>query len=178
MGLLSDFFAATPEELEALSIDWGPQPPPPQPPTAKGGGLFGFGRKREPEPPTDLQPLGPTLPTVSSKGFTGIELGTLEQILTGTPYDEIAEKGLLDTPRFKGNDGPWVMAIRPELCRALLDLPAGRRADVAGAWAATDELRREGPGIEPYLVELLGDLQQLAATANETGRDLYLWISL
>jgi hypothetical protein len=178
VGLLSDFFAATPDELQALSLDWGPQPPPPQPPKSKGSRLFGFGRKREPDPPAPMEPVGPTLPTVSSKGFTGIELGTLEQILTGTSYEQIADQGLLDTPRFKGKDGPWVMRVRPELARAIVALPPSGRAAVARQWAETDELKRGGSEIEPYLVDLLGELHSLATTATSTGRDLYLWMSL
>jgi hypothetical protein len=121
MGLLSDFFAATPQELNDLSIEWGPAGPPPAQPAKAKGGFFGFGRKSQ-EPPPAPEPPARLLPSVQSKGLTGIEVGTLDEFLTGTPYEEVDAGGLNDPVRDNGNDGPWVFRVRREMRDALAGL--------------------------------------------------------
>ena len=135
MSVVTDFFAATPDELASMAIDWGPMPPPPQPPKAKGG-LFGFGRK-QPVQDGPLDPRGPTLPTVESTSILTTQLGTLDQFVTGTPYDELEQSGKLhDIVRSsERKDGPVVFPVRRELRDGLANLPesASLKSRASGA---------------------------------------------
>ena len=178
MGVLTDFFAATPQELADLAIDWGPVPPEPEPPTAKGG-LFGFGKKPAPVPDGPLEPYGPTLPAVASKGILNTQLGMLDQFVTGTPYDTLVELGAIDDfVRDAGENGPWVFAVRRELRDGLASLDPGRIRGIARQWGEDEELGATEPEEFEALEGLVGDLSGLARTATESGRDLYLWVSL
>ena len=177
MGVLTDFFAATPDELDAMAIEWGPMPPPPEPPRAKGG-FLGFGKK-----PVvvdgPLEPLGPTLPAVRSKGILNTQLGTLDQFVTGTPYEELEDMGAIDAiARDGGDDGPWVFPLRRELRDALASLPEGRVRDIAQQWGEDEEIGATDAEDFAALRDLVADLTGLARTAVETGRDLFLWASL
>ena len=177
MSVLTDFFAATPEELASLAIDWGPMPPPPQPPKPKGG-LFGFGKK-QPVQDGPLEPLGPTLPTVESKGILTTQLGTLDQFVTGTPYNELESGDLHTIVRSSDRkDGPVVFGVRRELRDALASLPGARAQEVARQWGEDEEIGATDPEEFAALADLIGDLTGLAQDAVASGRDLYLWASL
>ena len=177
MGVLTDFFAATPAELTSMSIEWGPVPPPPQPPKAKGG-FFGLGKKPEPEP-GPMAPLGPTLPAVQAKGILNTQLGMLDQFVTGTPYETLEQMGVLDTiARDNGENGPWVFPIRREVRDALASLDGSRIREVARQWGEDEEMSASSPEDFEAITALVGELKELASTATQAGRDLYLWASL
>jgi hypothetical protein len=177
MGVLTDFFAATPDELAALAIEWGPMPPPPEPPKAKGG-FLGFGKK-QPVQDGPLEPLGPTLPTVQSKGILNTQLGTLDQFVTGTSYEALEQSGAIDAVvRQDGDDGPWVFPVRRELRDALVDLSHARVPEVARQWGEDEEIGATAGEEFAALRDLISDLRDLAKTAVSTDRDLYLWASL
>ncbi len=178
MGVLTDFFAATPKELADLSIEWGPVPPEPEPPKTKGG-FFGFGKKPAPVPDDPLEPYGPTLPAVQSKGILNTQLGMLDQFVTGTPYETLEETGAIDEiARDAGEDGPWVFPVRRELRDGLAALEPGRIPALARQWGEDEELAATEPEEFEALEELVGELSDLARNASESGRDLYLWVSL
>ena len=177
MGVLTDFFAATPDELVSMAIEWGPTPPPPEPPKATGG-FLGFGKK-QPVVDGPLEPLGPTLPAVQSKGILNTQLGTLDQFVTGTPYETLEQSGAIDAvARDNGDDGPWVFPLRRELRDALASLPDSRIAEVAQQWGEDEEISATDPEDFAALRDLIRELTGLAQTAAETDRDLYLWASL
>jgi hypothetical protein len=177
MGVLTDFFAADPDELAAMAIAWGPMPPPPQAPKPKGG-LFGFGRKPVVQE-APLEPLGPTLPAVQSKGILNTQVGTLDQFVTGTPYETLEQSGAIDAiARDNGEDGPWVFPLRRELRDALAALPESGVAEIARRWGEDEEMSATGPEEFAALRDLINELRGLAATAVATDRDLFLWASL
>jgi hypothetical protein len=178
MGLLSDFFAATPQELTDLDVQWGPMGAPPAPPSKAQGRFFGFGRK-QPEPAPVEEPRV-SLPTVQSKGLTGIEVGTLDEFLTGTPYEELDAGGLNDPVRENDarGEGPWVFRVRREMRDALVSLAAERKPEVVQQWAATEELQLSQRDDIEALSDLVSELQGLAKSAAASDRDLYLWVSL
>jgi hypothetical protein len=178
MGILTDFFAATPQELADLVIEWGPVPPEPEPPKAKGG-LFGFGKKPAPVPDGPLEPYGPTLPAVQAKGILNTQLGMLDQFVTGTSYAHLVEMGAIDAlVRDAGEQGPWVFPVRRELRDGLASLDAGRGRAIARQWGEDEELGATDPEEFAALETLVGDLSGLARSAVDTDRDLYLWASL
>jgi hypothetical protein len=105
-------------------------------------------------------------------------VGTLDEFLTGTPYEEVDAGGLNDPVRDNGNDGPWVFRVRREMRDALAGLDDARRPEVVRRWAATEELHLSSQDEVEGLDGLVRELQALARTASDSQRDLYLWVSL
>ena len=171
MGILNEFFAADPAELRRVDVNRGVASYPGRPATK---GRFGFGG--QPAVPPDP---GPGLPYVDFGRLTGVELGTLEEILTGRPYDEIVEDpAFLDQVLDGGDEGPWVSQIRRALTDALRDADDPTISSAAERWAATEEIDAAG---DPEVIEALRDLLvALRGLAREaTGeRELYMWTSL
>ncbi|MDR2257388.1 MAG: hypothetical protein LBE25_15525 [Arthrobacter sp.] len=103
-----------------------------------------------------------------------VELGTLESILSGRPYEEVA-----DDPR-SGHllaDGGecWVVTVTEGAATALAGAQAPRHAEAAVAWSHTDELEGSDPA---DLAEVIGGLSGLATHAAARGWKLYCWMSL
>ena len=176
MSILSEFFAATASELEAMSLEWGPAPPPPQPPKASRG-FFGFGRKSA-VPEALAEPAGPTLPSVAASGILEIHVGILDKVVTGTPYDVLEQGGRPTMVRDNGEDGPWVFPIRRELRDGLSHLDDGTSTAVAQRWADDEDVHARDEVEKRAIQGLLDELRGLAATAVATNRDLFLWVSL
>src|SRR5207249_3704388 len=151
--------------------------PPPPPPKAAGG-FFGFGKK-QPVQDAPLEPLGPTLPAVQSKGILNTQVGTLDQFVTGTPYETLEHAGaIVAIARDNGENGPWVFPLHRELRDALAALPDARIGEIARLWGEDEEIRATDADEFAALGELVRQLTGLARTAIQTNRDLYLWASL
>ena len=176
MGVLTDFFAATPDELAAMAMEWGPVPPAPGAVKARKG-FFGF-RSRQPSP-APTEPPGPTLEAVQSKGILNVQLGVLDELVTRTPYEVLESTGVIDAiARDNGEEGPWVFPVRRELRDALATLDDGLASDLARQWGSSEELDATEPEDFEALEELIRDLAALARSAGSSERDLYLWTSL
>ena len=176
MGVLTDFFAATPDELAAMAIEWGPVPPPPAA-VAGRRGFFGIGSRQASPAPTE--PLGPTLEAVQSKGILNVQLGVLDELVTGTPYETLESTGVIDAiARDNGEEGPWVFPVRRELRDALATVDEGRAGELARQWGSSEELGATEPEDFEALEGLIGDLAALARSASNSERDLYIWTSL
>jgi hypothetical protein len=132
----------------------------------------------------DLDGLTPSAwPAVLFKSASGVELGNLEAILTGAPYDDIDQDDLHDLIRDGGEEGPWVGRVRPQLVTALADLPADGIEAAARSWADTDEFKMnptDEPDIETVadLSESLTEFVQLARIARQQGKPMYTMMSL
>ncbi|WP_394159508.1 hypothetical protein [Galactobacter valiniphilus] len=103
-----------------------------------------------------------------------VELGTLESILSGRPYEEVE-----DDPR-SGHllaDGGecWVVSLTDGAATALAAAQAPRCAEAAIAWSHTEELEGANPA---DLAEVIGGLSGLATHAAARGWKLYCWMSL
>lgn len=173
MGIFTEFFAATPAELESMSLDWGPAPPPPRPVQQYTAGFLGFGRKPVGEPVTP-EPYGPTLPCVQTSGILTTALGMLDQFVTGTLYDDLDAAGALDPTT--STDDANVIPLRRELRDGLAALPATRIGPLAREWGEDEELNWRGDFED--LEDLVRELVELARLAVSTGRELYLWVHL
>jgi hypothetical protein len=154
MGVLYDYFSAESDDEAAKVLGWvgGPGSPPP-----------------------DRQ----------AKDFVGlkidpyVQMGTLEALLTGRPYDEITNRprhacDIAPGPGVDSEQG--VMALTDEFADALATATDAQLAAAAEPWAGTDEF--SGWAEPRELEEVMRDLRGLAQRASEEGRRLYCWMSL
>lgn len=114
---------------------------------------------------------------VSTKGVDPVvQLGTLEELLTGRDYDDISagpRSGLLIKD---GGDGERiVVSVTDELRTALANATDERLAQVAVPWSQTEDF---GGTVDPEdLAELLGELAELAQRARAAEQRLFCFVS-
>lgn len=126
----------------------------------------------------DLTP--PAWPAMTFKRISGVELGTLESILTGVRYDEISDE-LHTLVKSGGEEGPWVVSVRPQLVTALAGLPAEGVSPAARSWSETDEFNIVVPAdgrLVAWLTEALAEAAELARVAVEQSKPMWLLMSL
>lgn len=138
MSVLSDFFLATPQEVQTCSEE-------------------------------DV--LNNRFPILLAKNLTPTELASLEQILLGTDFGPLMKNLDHALVRDFGTEGPWIYPVRPALVETLVNLPSTEIAEVASAWAATEELRRASPA---GLAEFLEELCELVRQPRPNGEQLYV----
>jgi hypothetical protein len=172
MGVLHDYFIAPNDASAAATINWAGGPGRHISPPAKRG-PFGW-RKVESEPSGVAAPF----PTVADTGIDPVvQGGTLEELLTGRPYEQIEQD-----PRWANvladRDGGQglVLTLTDGLIGALAQANTEQLARVAVPWSATEEFL--GQGDPEALTSLLGDLSMLARDARARGESVYCWVSL
>lgn len=121
--------------------------------------------------------------TLETKGIDPtVQLGTLEELLTGRSYEEVA-----DDPRQSAEIGPapkaggdaaehGVVTLTDSLAAALADADRERLAEVAVPWSRTDEFW--GDTDPELLTDFLVRFADLARRARDRGHRLYCWWSL
>jgi hypothetical protein len=154
MGVLFDYFAAASDEQAASAID-----------RVGGPGA-------ETAPDASAQAFD----TVSVKGIDPVvQMGRLEELLTGRPYDEIAAERRSGQPLAIRDGGERVvLALADSLTNALAEASPERLAEVAAPWSRTEEFW--GSADPDMLTELLRDLAGLAGRAHASNQRLYCWI--
>ena len=179
VGVLFDYFAAASDSEAGSVIDRvggpGSQAVQISAPTPGKRGLFGR-RRSTPRPSITSDPDLVVFDTVSVKGIDPVvQLGTLEELLTGRPYDEV-----VDDPRagqtVESRDGGerLVCTLTDCLTRALARASDEELQRVAQPWAQTEEFWGDAdPG---DLAEFLGELSGLARRAQANGQRLYCWV--
>lgn len=146
MGVLYDYFSAPNDEqaVQVLEVEGGP--------TSADSGF-------------DAGTLGGIDPVV--------QLGTLEALLTGTPYDDVT-----DDPRAGHNLAMSedydriVITVTDALATALAAADDARLAEVAEPWSQTEELEGADPA---QLAAFARDLAALARRAAAADHRLYCW---
>jgi hypothetical protein len=104
-----------------------------------------------------------------------VQGGTLEELLTGRPHEDIEHD-----PRWGQSlavrDGGQrlVLTLTDGLVDALAAADGERLAAVAVPWSQTEEFF--GSGDPEELTGLLQDLARLAQTARSDGTTLYCWV--
>jgi hypothetical protein len=73
--------------------------------------------------------------------------------------------------------GPWLERLGADACDALAGVGDDRLPALAGPWAGIEEFGSIGPEPE-VLLELLGQLVDLARRARASGDQLYCWMCL
>jgi hypothetical protein len=180
MGVIFDYFAAGSDEEAASVIDrvGGPSSQsvlvPAQPSDARRGL---FGRKRpKPEPSFAMDPGLAVYDTVSVKGIDPVvQLGTLEELLTGRAYDEVVEdprSGHALATRDAGER--LVCTLTGTVATALAGAGSEELQRVAEPWSQTEEFWGDADPEE--LAEVLGNLAGLAQRAQANGHHLYCWV--
>lgn len=106
-----------------------------------------------------------------------VQLGTLEELLTGRPYEDIwsgPRSGLLIAD---GGDGQRiVVAVTDELCAALADASDEQLAQVCVPWSQTEEFAGEAD--PEQLAEVLGSLAALAQRARAAEQRVFCRVSV
>ncbi|MCW2913346.1 MAG: hypothetical protein JWN52_1414 [Actinomycetia bacterium] len=149
MGNLYDYFAAADDETAAGTFD-----------LPGGPSMGGFD-------------------TVATKGIDpSVQMGTLEELLTGRPYEEIIEDDRWGEPIDHGDEEAehGVVTLTGTLATALAVADRENLAEVSVLWSQTEEFW--GQGDPESLTELLGELSDLARRAQEKEHGLYCWWSL
>lgn len=104
-------------------------------------------------------------------------LGTLEALLTGGRYEDIAERPRhAATLRIRDDDEKGVLTITDEFTSALAAATDDQIRAVAHPWSRTEEFWGHADPAE--LTELLLDLRGVAVRAIQHGHHLYCWFSL
>lgn len=119
-------------------------------------------------------------PGVEAKGIGTIKLATLKFILDGKPLDTTPVVDYSTTIKnlaIAGEDGPWVFLVPEELVRQLAEVPAGRLASVAKQWHQSEEFQLDRWS-EPEVLEVLGELRELASAARSTNKSVLLFLAL
>jgi hypothetical protein len=154
MGVLFDYFAADSDEQAASAIDR----------------LGGPGAATAPPAPAQ------TFDTVSVKGIDpAVQMGTLEELLTARPYDDIVEQPRSGhTLAIRDGGERLVLTLTDSLTSALAEASPERLAEVAVPWSRTEEF---WGGADPdTLTEILRDLAGLARRAQAGSQRLYCWV--
>jgi hypothetical protein len=174
MGVLYDYFAAPGDAEAAATID---RPGGPGQASSRSDkvrrGLFGRRAKESANAPN-----GVPYPTVADTGIDAVvQGGTLEELLTGRPYEQIERdprSGLSLAVRDGGER--LVLTLTDGLIDALAQASPEQLAGAAVPWSQTDEFW--GTGNPEELTGLLGELADLARRARSSGGSLYCWVSL
>jgi len=177
MGVLFEYFAADSDEVAASVIDRlggpGACAVPPAPSITRRR-LF----RRAVDQAPALRENAPELvfETVSVKGIDPVvQLGTLEELLTGRPYDDIVEDPRSGQEVATRNGGErLVLTLTESITTALAEAGNDRLSGVAVPWSRTEEFW--GAGDPEVLASFLGDLAGLARRARARDQQLYCWV--
>jgi hypothetical protein len=112
-----------------------------------------------------------------------VQLGTLEELLTGRSFDDILADHLGEEPLASRKDGSrLVVALNEEIRNSLAAATPERLAEVVIPWSQTEEYTKGLNGEDEELVSMLaadlGELAALARRAHDRGDRLYCWIDM
>lgn len=173
MGVLFEYFTAPSDSDAAATIDreGGPAEPAGSSPEPARRGWFG----RRPKG-SDVIPPGPAYTTVPDTGIDPVvQGGTLEELLTGRPYEEIEQDPRWGHSLATRNGGERVvLTLTDGLVEALAQADDELLATVAVPWSQTEEFF--GAGDPEALTALLQDLSGLAREARSSGQTVYCWV--
>lgn len=167
MGVLFDYFIAPNDSAAAAVIDQvgGPSAAPVSKPS-RFGGLLGRRPKDDGVHQTEVLRTGVD-PVVQG--------GTLEELLTGRPYAEIASDPRSGNALAVRDGGErLVLTLTEGLTEALAAADDDRLAEVAVPWSETEEFW--GLATPDELAHILRDLAALARSARSKGHSVYCWV--
>lgn len=101
-----------------------------------------------------------------------VQLGTLEELLTGRPYEDIVADDRIIADADGGER--LVMRVSQSLVRALASASSQDLSEVAVPWSQTEEFWGQADPAE--LAEDLHHLAGLATRATAAGHTVYCWV--
>lgn len=149
MGVLFEYFGASTDEMAVSVIDRGP--------------------------------LSASVPVLDAARVSGIDpvvqMGKLESILTGTPYEEVrSARRAGNVLAVRGDGELLVVKLSCTLQAALAGLDDDHLPSVAAQWGETEEFQLGGPQAQEGLRSALGELAGLARRASAAEQQLYCWV--
>ena len=93
----------------------------------------------------------------------------------GVSYDALVDE--METGMHEFSDEEWAFPVPERLTAALSDLPEESLRNVAADWSQTEEFEMDSLGAEVAL-DYLVELKTKAGLARQSGKQLYLWMSL
>lgn len=126
MGLLADFFVATPEQALRYA-------------------------KQDAEA-DEGQEIRALLSPFEYKGFTGLEIGTLWAILEGSEWE--VEKHMPESCFLGEESESWLEQFPAPLVQLLASASSEQLNSAADSWARTEELNRDPEEIKPVVADL------------------------
>ena len=106
------------------------------------------------------------------KSLTTLEIETLWAIIDRRPWTP--DDGVLEFLGDEGDGETWLARFPAPLVASLAALAGGERVRIISEWSVTEEMASPPEEVAP-IVDCLVDL---ARTASEKGRGLYLWGSV
>jgi hypothetical protein len=169
VGVIYDYFVAPGDEAAATVIDRVGGPGSPGSHGSSGVGIFRRHRK-------EVAGSGRAYQTVSDTGIDPVvQCGTLEELLTGRPYEDVEEDPRWGHALAVKNDGErLVLTLTDDLVAALAGAGPDDLALVADPWAQTEEFWGTCDARE--LTAVLMQLASLARDARGRGENLYCWV--
>jgi hypothetical protein len=179
MGALFDYFAAASDDEAADVVGRVGGPGSPASivlaPAAEPRRRL-FGRKPPTPPEWGIDPNLPLYDVVSAPFDPVVQLGSLEELLTGTPYEEVVADPRSGREVARDGSDRLVLTVTDGLTEALANASDERLRVVALPWSQTEEFLGDG-GLEA-LAGLLLELAALARQALGDGERLYCWLSV
>jgi len=178
MGLLTDYFAAATDDAAASVLKRvggpGSQEVAISRPGPEKRGLFG----RKQSAPTVEVVTDPRLAVFDTVGLGGIDpivqMGTLEEILTGRDYDDVVSEDRVVADADGGEQ--LVVRLSPELTAALSESTDASLVEAASRWSQTEEFW--GAADPSDLADQLRGLAGLTRRATARGDRVYCWLSV
>jgi len=178
MGVLFDYFSAATDEEAGAVLDRPGGPGSDEvivPKAEPKRGIFGL-KRRPAAPAIDAAPEQFRYDVVSVTDIDPVvQLGTLEELLTGRAYDDIvddARSGHAVAIRDGGER--LVLTLTDSLSAALANASNDFLEQVAGPWSETEEF---WDAADPrVLADFLKELSGLARRAAESRNRLYCWV--
>jgi hypothetical protein len=174
MGVLYDYFVAPSDAEAAATIDrpGGPGQPFQAPETSRRR-LFGR-RANATATTSESTPYA----TVADTGIDPVvQAGTLEELLTGRPYEQIEQDSRSGQALAVRDGGEClVLTLTDGLIDALAQSNPEQLAAAAVPWSQTEEFW--GAGDPDELTQLLHQLSDLARQARSRGESVYCWVSV
>lgn len=190
MGVLTDFFAATPSDIERVLHGWRLPPPPlAEPVTLQGVNPFtkepvtirtrrDASRMPAENPDADPSPRVESLPNVQCKGMLPDKLAIVYSALTGIAVDDAIDFIVCGALVGPPETGVSVERMPADFTAALA---AATDDDLAAAAQAIedDEVENFGESAGAFaddLADILVEVRALAQRCRTTGADLYVWM--
>ena len=150
MGLLTDVFVATEDEIDDAVLEEGPAD---RFPTVEAKGV-------------EIVKIT-SLNGIATRRSYDLDDGGFDRLSAEVPVT-----------RYAGEEGPWLFRLPAPLLAALAAADGSKLGEINEAWARTEEWQLDGVAHPDETRWLVDGIARLAQNAEMSGKNLYLWMSL